>query len=95
MPAIHDVIVRPLVSEATSEAFQERGEYVFQVHPKATKHTIRAAVEALFGVKVTRVWTSQQRGKRRRVGTAVGRRPHWKKAIVTLREGDSIQIFEG
>jgi large subunit ribosomal protein L23 len=46
-------------------------------------------------VKVTNVWTSNQRGKSRRVGSAIGRRPHWKKAIVKLRQGDTIEIFEG
>ena len=48
-----------------------------------------------FGVRVTGVWTSQQRGKPRRVGTSAGLRPRWKKAIVTLKAGDSIEIFEG
>jgi large subunit ribosomal protein L23 len=53
-------------------------------------------VESLFGVHVIGVWTSNQRGKTRRVGKSVGRRNHWKKAIVTLREGETIeQIFEG
>ena len=59
------------------------------------KAQIRAAVEQLFGVKVTGVWTSHQRGKDKRVGKTVGRRPNWKKAIITLAEGDSIEIFEG
>ena len=62
---------------------------------EATKPQIRAAVEQLFGVKVTGVWTSHQRGKEKRVGKTVGRRPNWKKAIVTLRAGDTIEIFEG
>jgi len=52
------------------------------------------AIEELFNVTVTGVWTSNHRGKNRRVGQQVGRRPHWKKAIVTLKEGDSIEIFE-
>ena len=95
MAAVHDVIVRPLVTEASSSAFQERGEYTFEVHTGATKGAIKAAVEQLFGVKVTGVWTSQNRGRERRVGTSTGRRPDWKKAIVKLREGDSISIFEG
>ncbi|MGH7668613.1 MAG: 50S ribosomal protein L23 [Gemmatimonadaceae bacterium] len=95
MPTPHETIVRPVITEQTSSAFQERGEYTFQVHPKATKPQIRLAVEQLFGVKVTGVWTSNQRGKERRVGQTTGRRPNWKKAIVTLREGDSIEIFEG
>jgi large subunit ribosomal protein L23 len=95
MPTPHETIVRPVITEQTSSAFQDRGEYTFQVHPKATKPQIRLAVEQLFGVKVTGVWTSNQRGKERRVGQTAGRRPNWKKAIVTLREGDSIEIFEG
>ena len=95
MSAIHEVIVRPLVTEATSASFQERGEYTFEVHPRASKGAIRSAVEQLFGVKVVSVWTSQQRGRTRRVGQSVGKRPDWKKAIVKLREGDSIAIFEG
>jgi large subunit ribosomal protein L23 len=84
-----------LVTEASSAAFQERGEYAFEVSTHATKGAIKAAVEKLFGVKVTNVWTAQHRGQARRVGTSIGRRPHWKKAIVKLRAGDSISIFEG
>jgi large subunit ribosomal protein L23 len=57
--------------------------------------SIKSAIEQLFGVKVTGVWTSQQRGKPRRVGTSSGLRPRWKKAIVTLKAGDTIEIFEG
>jgi large subunit ribosomal protein L23 len=95
MPTLHRTIVRPLITEKSSAAYQERGEYTFEVHPEATKPQIRAAVEQLFGVKVTGVWTSHQRGKEKRVGKTVGRRPNWKKAIVTLAEGDSIEIFEG
>lgn len=95
MPTMLRTIVRPLVTEKTSAAYQERGEYTFQVHPDATKITIRAAIESLFGVKVTGVWTSQQRGKTRKVGATSGLRPRWKKAIVKLKAGDSIEIFEG
>jgi large subunit ribosomal protein L23 len=95
MPTIHRTIVRPLITEKSSAAYQERGEYTFEVHPDATKPQIRAAIEQLFGVKVTGVWTSNQRGKEKRVGKTVGRRPNWKKAIVKLREGDTIEIFEG
>ena len=95
MPTIHRTIVRPIVTEKTSIGYQERGEYTFEVHPDATKPQIRAAVEQLFGVKVTGVWTANQRGKTKRMGANVGRRPHWKKAIVKLREGDKIEIFEG
>jgi large subunit ribosomal protein L23 len=95
MPTIHETIVRPLVTERSSLAFQERGEYTFEVHPDATKGSIRHAVEQLFGVKVTGVWTSNQRGRLAATGRGVGQRPNWKKAIVKLREGDKIEIFEG
>ncbi len=95
MPTLHRTIVRPLVTEKSSVAYQERGEYHFEVHPDATKPAIRQAIERLFGVKVTGVWTSNQRGKSRRVGKTVGARSNWKKAIVKLREGDTIEIFEG
>ncbi|HKY99129.1 MAG TPA: 50S ribosomal protein L23 [Gemmatimonadaceae bacterium] len=95
MSSLHRTIVRPIVTEQSSAAYQERGEYTFRVASDATKTSIRNAVEKLFGVKVTGVWTSNQRGKQRRVGQQVGRRPHWKKAIVKLRDGDTIDIFEG
>jgi large subunit ribosomal protein L23 len=78
MPTLHRTIVRPLITEKSSAAYQDRGEYTFEVHPDATKPQIRSAIEQLFGVKVT-----------------VGHRPNWKKAIVTLRDGDTIEIFEG
>ena len=63
--------------------------------PERIRPQIRAAVEQLFGVKVTGVWTANQRGKEKRMGSTMGRRPNWKKAIVKLRAGDSIEIFEG
>jgi large subunit ribosomal protein L23 len=95
MPTLHRTIVRPIVTEKSSAAYQDRQEYTFEVHPDAGKQAIKQAIEQLFGVKVTGVWTSNQRGKTRRVGKSVGTRPNWKKAIVKLREGDTIEIFEG
>jgi large subunit ribosomal protein L23 len=94
MPTITRTIVTPIVTEQTSAAYQDRGEYTFRVHPEATKTQIKNAIEELFNVSVTGVWTSNHRGKARRVGQTIGRRPHWKKAIVRLAEGDSIDIFE-
>lgn len=94
MPTLHRTIVRPIVTEKSSAAYQERGEYTFEVSPDATKPAIRQAIESLFGVKVANVWTLNARGKTKRVGRTAGRRPNWKKAIVTLREG-TIEIFEG
>jgi large subunit ribosomal protein L23 len=95
MSNLHRTILRPIITERTSAAYQDRGEYTFEVAPSANKHTIKDAIERLFGVKVTDIWTSNARGKARRVGQSVGRRPHTKKAIVKLRDGDSIAIFEG
>jgi large subunit ribosomal protein L23 len=95
MPTLHRTIVRPLITEKSSAAYQTRGEYTFQVHPDASKPQIRSAIEQLFGVKVTGVWTMNVRGKERRMGKTAGHRPNWKKAIITLREGDTIEIFEG
>ena len=95
MPTKHEVVVRPLITEKTSAA-RVRGEYAFVVHPDASKTQIRQAIEDLFDVKVTDVWTANQRGKVKRMGRTAGRRPAWKKAIVKLREGDTIEgIFEG
>jgi large subunit ribosomal protein L23 len=96
MATLHRTIVRPVVTEKTSAAYQARGEYVFQVASDASKPAIRQAIERLFGVKVTGVWTMNTRGKpRRNMGKTAGLRPSWKKAIVTLKAGDKIDIFEG
>ena len=95
MPTKLEVIVRPLITEKTSAA-RVRGEYAFEVHPTATKTQIRQAIQDLFKVNVTDVWTSNVRGKEKRMGRTVGRRPAWKKAIVKLKEGETIEgIFEG
>ena len=98
MSTIFRTIVRPLVTEKTSAAYQTRGEYVFEVAPDASKPAIRDAIEKLFGVRVTGVWTMNVRGKTRRSGgrsATAGQKPAWKKAIVTLKEGDKIDVFEG
>ena len=95
MPTKLEVVVRPLITEKTSAA-RVRGEYAFEVHPDATKPQIRQAIQDLFKVSVTDVWTSNVRGKEKRMGRGVGRRPAWKKAIVKLKEGETIEgIFEG
>lgn len=95
MPDLHQLIVGPVVTEKSSDAYQARKEYAFRVRPEATKPQIREAVEKLFSVTVTDVRTLVVRAKRRSYGQHVGRRPSWKKAIVTLKEGDAIQVFEG
>jgi len=95
MPEIHEVIIRPLVTEKSSAAFQANKTYTFRCHPEATKPQIKAAIETLFKVSVTAVRTMVMRAKRRTYGRYQGRRPSWKKAIVTLKEGDAIEVFEG
>ncbi len=92
---LHATIVGPVITEKSSAAYAARKEYAFRVHPEATKPQIRAAIESLFKVRVTDVRTMVVRAKRRSYGRYVGRRPAWKKAIVTLKEGDAIQVFEG
>jgi large subunit ribosomal protein L23 len=94
LPA-QSVIVRPLVTEKAERARESHRQYAFEVHRDATKIQVKGAVEKLFGVKVTSVHTAIARGKNKRVGRNLGRRPNWKKAIVTLKEGDTIALFEG
>ncbi|MFN2571354.1 MAG: 50S ribosomal protein L23 [Gemmatimonadales bacterium] len=95
MPELLETIVRPVVTEKSSAAYGARKEYAFRVHSDATKPQIKAAIEALFKVSVTAVRTMIMRAKRRTYGRHQGRRPAWKKAIVTLKEGDAIEVFEG
>ena len=95
MPEVHHTIVAPVVTEKSSAAYGARKEYAFRAHPEATKPQIRAAIESLFKVTVTDVRTMVVRAKRRTYGRYVGRRPSWKKAIVTLKAGDAIAVFEG
>ncbi|HHY95113.1 MAG TPA: 50S ribosomal protein L23 [Firmicutes bacterium] len=91
---IHDVIVRPIVSEK-SNALMGQGKYTFVVHPRATKIQIRQAVEDLFRVHVRSVNTSRMPGKPRRMGVHRGYTAAWKRATVTLAPGEKIHFFEG
>ena len=95
MATLYRTVVRPIMTEKTSAAYQDRGEYTFEVASDANKHAIKSAIERLFGVKVTGVQTMNCRGKSRKMGATMGKRPNWKKAIVTLKDGDTISIFEG
>ena len=92
---LHDVIQRPVVTEKSSIAREEANIATFRVDPNATKQEIQRAVEALFEVKVMNVRTMQQPGKNKRIGRSTGRTPAWKKAIVVLAEGQTIEFFEG
>ncbi len=89
-----DIILKPLISEKAVEQMGE-GKYAFKVRLDANKTQIKEAVEKIFGVTVVRVNTMRMHGKVRRLGKYVGRRSDWKKAVVQLKEGDSIKVFEG
>ena len=95
MKDARDVIVAPVVSEK-SYALMEEGVYTFKVHPSASKPEIRDAVQEIFGVRVAKVNTLNRQGKRKRNRRTFtwGRRPDTKRAIVTLVEGDSIDLFQ-
>ena len=88
------VIIRPVVSEK-SYALATIGKYTFRVHPDAHKTRIKQAIEELFDVKVLDVATMSVKGKPKRRGYTSGKRRSWKKAVVQLREGDQIPIFQG
>ena len=88
------VLLRPVVSEKSYELIQQN-KYTFKVHQDAHKTQVRQAVEELFGVKVARVNILKVQAKPKRRGMIKGKRPGWKKAIVQVREGETIPIFEG
>jgi large subunit ribosomal protein L23 len=89
------IIRRPLITEKSTRQKEEGRQYVFEVHRDANKIEIQKAVERLFKVKVLQVRTSNVLGKIKRLGRRYGKRPDWKKAIITLKEGDRIEFFEG
>lgn len=89
------VIVRPVVTERSTELADDRGAYTFIVNKDANKIEIKKAVETLFDVKVKDVRTANYRGKWRRVGQAYGQKAAYKKAVVTLAEGQRIDVYEG
>ena len=91
-----DVIIAPIVSEK-SYALLEKGTYTFKVHPDASKPEIHDAIEAIFNVKVVKVNTLNRKGKRKRNRRSFtfGQRADTKRALVTLAEGQSIELFEG
>ena len=90
-----EVLRRPLLTEKGQDMRDVEGKYLFEVAPTANKLEIKNAVEKLFGVHVEQVNTMWIRGKKKRVGRNIGKRPNWKKAVVTLRAGDAIDLFEG
>lgn len=91
----HDVIIKPIITEESMDDMAYK-KYAFKVDKRANKSEIKKAVESIFNVKVEKVNTMNILGKEKRMGVHVGRRPSWKKAIVTLTEdSDEIEFFEG
>ena len=86
---------RPWITEKSTWQKEDSGQYVFEVDRDANKIEIQSAIERVFKVKVLEVRTSNVMGKMKRLGRRYGKRPDWKKAIITLREGDRIDFFEG
>ncbi|MFW5789967.1 MAG: 50S ribosomal protein L23 [Halanaerobiaceae bacterium] len=95
MDNARDIIISPLISEKTMKLMEENNAYTFKVAKKANKIQIRQAIEEIFNVRVVKVNTMNMKGKRKRLGFTEGKRPDWKKAIIRLDDGDSIEIFEG
>lgn len=94
MQNLRDVLIRPLVTEKTTAMMQDN-KYTFVVPLKANKVQIRQAVEQIFKVKVLAVYTIRVMGKTKRMGKTEGKRPDYKKAIVKLAPGQTIEFFEG
>lgn len=91
----HDIIIKPIITEESMDSM-ESGKYTFEVSKKANKSEIKKAVESIFNVKVEKVNTMNVLGKIKRMGVHSGRRPSWKKAVVTLTEDSkTIEFFEG
>ena len=90
----YDVLKKPLITEKSTSLLQEN-KYTFEVDTRANKTEIKQAVQSIFKVKVEKVNTMRVKGKTKRVRNIPGKTPDRKKAIVTLRKGDKIEIFEG
>ncbi len=95
MKGLQDIIRAPLISEKGSLLTENANQFSFKVRPDANKIEVKSAVETLFKVKVVKVRMARYLGKLRRVGKSMGRRPQWKKAYVTLKDGDKIDFFGG
>lgn len=92
---IHEVIREPHITEKSTVQKESSNQMVFKVDRSANKIEVRRAVEALLKAKVVSVKTANVTGKKRRVGRNTGKKADWKKAVVTLAPGESIDFFEG
>lgn len=89
---LYQIIQEPLITEKVARATEKLSQYAFRVHPHANKKEIKSAVEKIFNVHVLRVNTMNHYGKWRRVRMQPGRTADWKKAIVTIKSGEKIDI---
>jgi len=94
MTSIYDVVRKPLVTEKSMGLKESLNKIVFEVRKDATKKGIQEAIEKIFNVKVKSVRTMNVKGKKRHLGRQQGKRPDWKKAIVTLNKGDKIEVLD-
>jgi large subunit ribosomal protein L23 len=91
----YDIIIEPIITEKSNIQKEEAQQVTFRVPITATKVQVKTAVEKVFGKKVVDVRTIRVKGKMKRLGRHMGKRPDWKKAIVTLQPGERIDFFEG
>ncbi len=89
---LYDIVIEPLITEKLSKATEVDGQYGFRVHPEANKKEIKAAIEKIFSVHVESVNTLNVSGKWRRVRHVPGQTAAWKKAIVTVKKGEKIDL---
>ena len=89
----YQVLIRPIVTEKGTAQVTKLNKYSFSVHPAANKNDIKYAIESIFKVKVTAVNTMNRKGKNKRVRMALGVTSAWKKAVVTLKAGDKIEVL--
>ena len=95
MKNIYDVIRKPMVTEKGTRLKEEMNKIILKVDPEANKLEIKAAVESVFKVKVKEVTTMNFKGKKKRLGQRQGVRSDWKKAVVTLAEGEKVEYIDG
>ncbi len=93
MRTAHDIILAPVISEKSYDLIEFHNTYTFEVDPRSDKEQIKRAVEQVFDVEVLRVNTMNRKGKVKRTGYKLGRRRNVKRAVVTLAEGDQIDLF--
>jgi len=91
---LHDILLKPLLTEKITSLREEKNCVAFMVHKRASRIEVKRAVEKVLGVRVAIINVMNVKGKKKRQGRYVGKRPDWKKAIVTLKEGEKLDLYE-